>query len=44
MSPLSSLPVEQCRVLGHTVIPYHNGIFCPLDPYMEVRTKGKVII
>ena len=44
VSPLSSLPVEQCRVLGDTVIPYHDSVFCPLNPYMEVGAESEVII
>lgn len=44
MSSLPVLPVQQCRVLRHAIVPYHDGAFLPLHPCVEVGACGDVVV
>jgi hypothetical protein len=44
MSTLSTLPVYQCCVSRHSVIPYHDSLGCPLDSGVEVGSECDVVV
>lgn len=44
MSPLPSLPINQGRVLSHSVVPHNDCALLPLDPGLEVSAVRQVVI
>lgn len=44
MPPLSVLPVDERRVLGHSVVPDDHGALLPLDAHLEVGSVGQVVV
>ena len=44
MPSLARLPVYQRTVLRDTIVPDHHGSFFPLDPCLEIRTIGKMVV
>lgn len=44
MAPLTILPVDEGRVLGHAVVPDDNGALLPLDTGLEVGSIGQMVV
>lgn len=38
------LPVQQCRVLRHAVIPHDHGPLLPPDPHLEIGPEADVVV
>ncbi len=42
--PGTGAPVCNSRVLSHSVVPNDDGSLLPLDPRVEIRSVGKMVI